>query len=136
MLDEAQGKVGALTEVLGGSCVVANLCPAKFACIGCAGNAPDPNKRYQVEAKRKWAQEHAAWATTEGLRAEERQLKVLVQDCDLMLEEMSLIERQRGTRIRASSSAMRDPPHEQRPSRTSSASLAIGALGVQGSRNR
>jgi integrase len=93
MLDEAQGKVGALTEVLGGSCVVANLCPAKFACIGCAGNAPDPNKRYQVEAKRKWAQEHAAWATTEGLRAEERQLKMLVQDCDLMLEEMSLIEK-------------------------------------------
>jgi hypothetical protein len=46
-----------------------------------------------VEAKCKWAQEHAAWATTEGLRAEERQLKMLVQDCDLMLEEMSLIEK-------------------------------------------
>jgi hypothetical protein len=95
MLEEAQGKVGALTEVLGGSCVVANLCPAKFACIGCAGNAPDPNKRYQVEAKRKWAQQHALWATAEGLRAEERQLNVLVQDCDLMLEEMSLIEKAR-----------------------------------------
>jgi len=33
MLKEAEGKVGALTEVLGGTCVVANMCPAKFACI-------------------------------------------------------------------------------------------------------
>ena len=130
MLDEAQGKVGALTEVLGGSCVVANLCPAKFACIGCAGNAPDPNKRYQVDAKRKWAQEHAAWATTEGLRAEERQLKMLVQDCDLMLEEMSLIEK--ANRNADQSVVIRDEEtHEQKPSGTSSSSLVIGAVGAQ-----
>ena len=43
MLKEAEGKVGALTEVFGGTCVVANMCPAKFACVGCAGNAPDPS---------------------------------------------------------------------------------------------
>jgi len=130
MLDEAQGRVGALTEVLGGSCVVANLCPAKFACIGCAGNAPDPNKRYQVDAKRKWAQEHAAWATTEGLRAEERQLKMLVQDCDLMLEEMSLIEK--ANRNADQSVVIRDEEtHEQKPSGTSSSSLVIGAVGAQ-----
>jgi len=30
MLTEAEGRVGALTEVIGGTCVVANLCPAKF----------------------------------------------------------------------------------------------------------
>lgn len=96
MLAEAQGKVGALTEVLGGTCVVANLCPAKFACIGCAGNAPDPRKRSQVEHKRRWALEHAAWATAERLPAEERQLRQLVQDCDLMLREMDLIERANG----------------------------------------
>jgi len=115
---------------------VANLCPAKFACIGCAGNAPDPNKRYQVETKRKWAQEHAVWATTEGLRAEERQLKMLVQDCDLMLEEMSLIEEAK--RNADQSIVIRDerPPHEQRLPKTSSASLTIGALGAQEKRNR
>jgi hypothetical protein len=92
MLTEAEGKVGALTEVIGGTCVVANLCPAKFACIGCAGNAPDPDKRYQIEQKLAWATEHALWSTREKLFPEERRLNQLVQDCELMLEEMSLIE--------------------------------------------
>jgi hypothetical protein len=93
MLDEAQGKVGALTEVLGGSCVVGEPVPGEVRLYWVRWRRPDPNKRYQVEAKRKWALEHAAWATTEGLRAEERQLRILVQDCDLMLEEMDLIEK-------------------------------------------
>jgi hypothetical protein len=95
MLKEAEGKVGALTEVIGGTCVVANLCPAKFACIGCAGNAPDPDKRYQIEKKMTWAKEHARWSAQEKLLAEERRLNQLVQDCNLMLEEMDLIERAR-----------------------------------------
>src|SRR5205807_9302671 len=30
MLKDAEGKVGALTEVFGGTCVVANMCPAKL----------------------------------------------------------------------------------------------------------
>jgi len=84
--------IGALTEVLGGTCVVANFCPAKFACIGCAGNAPDPDKRYQIERKLAWAKEQAAWAAKENLLAEERQMKHLVQDCELMVEEMDLID--------------------------------------------
>ena len=92
MLTEAEGRVGALTEVIGGTCVVANLCPAKFACIGCAGNAPDPAKRYQIEQKMAWAREHVLWSTREKLFPEERRLNQLVQDCELMLEEMSLIE--------------------------------------------
>jgi len=92
MLKEAEGKVGALTEVLGGTCVVANFCPAKFACIGCAGNAPDPDKRYQIERKLAWAKEQAGWAGQENLLAEERQMKQLIQDCELMVEEMDLIE--------------------------------------------
>jgi hypothetical protein len=93
MLQEAEGKVGALTEVLGGTCVIANLCPAKFACIGCAGNAPDPNKRYQIEQKMSWAKQHIQWAAQEKLPAEERRLKQVVQDCELMVEEMGLMER-------------------------------------------
>lgn len=92
MLKEAEGKIGALTEVLGGTCVVANFCPAKFACIGCAGNAPDPDKRFQIERKLAWANEQAAWAARENLPAEERQMKQLIQDCELMAEEMDLIE--------------------------------------------
>jgi integrase len=92
MLDEATGRVGALTEVIGGTCIVANLCPAKFACIGCSGNAPDPAKRYQIEQKMAWATEHALWSAREKLLPEERRLNQVVQDCALMLEEMSLIE--------------------------------------------
>ena len=45
LLRDAEGQIGALSEVLGGTCVVGNMCPAKFACVGCAGNAPDPNRR-------------------------------------------------------------------------------------------
>jgi integrase len=92
MLAEAEGKVGALTEVIGGTCVVANLCPAKFACIGCAGNAPDPAKRHQIEQKLAWAKEHSEWSRREKLFPEERRLAQLVQDCELVLEEMNLIE--------------------------------------------
>ena len=95
MLRKAEGQIGALTEVLGGTCVVSNMCPAKFACVGCSGNAPDPERRYQIEKKRSWALQQISWANREGLPAEERQMKQLVQDCDLMLEEMGLIERAR-----------------------------------------
>src|SRR5262249_19284523 len=88
LLKAAEGKIGALTEVLGGTCVVGNLCPAKFACIGCAGNADDPDKRFQIERKVAWAKEQAAWAAKENLLAEERQMQHLIQDCELMVEEM------------------------------------------------
>jgi len=92
MLREAEGKIGALTEVIGGTCVISNFCPAKYACIGCAGNAPDPAKRYQIEHKKKWAERQHAWAAKESLPAGQRQMKQLQADCDLMLSEMDLIE--------------------------------------------
>jgi len=98
MLREAEGEIGALTEVIGGTCVISNFCPAKFACIGCAGNAPDPAKRYQIEHKKKWAKQQQEWAGKEGLSAEQRQMKQLQADCDLMLSEMDLMEIARADR--------------------------------------
>ncbi len=95
MLREAEGQIGALTEVIGGTCVVGNLCPAKFACIGCSGNAPDPDRRYQIEAKKAWASEQIEWAKEQGLFTEQRQMKQIQSDCDLILEEMDLIVRAR-----------------------------------------
>lgn len=92
MLKDAEGKVGALTEVFGGMCVVANMCPAKFACVGCAGNAPDPSKRHQIQQKLAWAEQQAAYAVREKLLAEERKLQQLIADCKLVMEEMDLIE--------------------------------------------
>jgi integrase len=95
MLREAEGQIGALTEVIGGTCVVSNMCPAKFACVGCSGNAPDPERLYQIEKKRSWALQQISWTKREGLFAEERQMKRLVHDCDLVIEEMNLIKRAR-----------------------------------------
>ena len=92
MLKDAEGKVGALTEVFGGMCVVANMCPAKFACVGCAGNAPDPSKRHQIKQKLAWAEQQAIYAIREKLSSEERKLQQLVADCKLVMEEMDLIE--------------------------------------------
>lgn len=91
-LEEAAGKVGALTEVIGGTCVVGNMCPAKFACVGCPGNAPDPAKRHQIEHKMKWAGEQSRHAAQQQLQAEQRQMEKVVADCTLMLQEMDLIE--------------------------------------------
>jgi len=92
MLTDAQGKIGALTEVIGGTCTVSNMCPAKFACIGCAGNAPDPKKRHQIERKKDWAKKNAKWAEKENLLVEVRQLENVQKDCQIALEEMDLIE--------------------------------------------
>jgi hypothetical protein len=91
MLREAEGKIGALTQVIGGTCIIGNFCPAKFACIGCSGNAPDPERRAEVERKKEWAAQHLNWAIREGLGAEGRQMRQLIQDCELMLEEMDMI---------------------------------------------
>ncbi len=91
-LEDAAGKVGALTEVIGGTCVVGNMCPAKFACIGCPGNAPDPAKRHQIERKMAWAGEQACHAAQQQLLAEQRQMDKVVADCRLLLQEMDLIE--------------------------------------------
>jgi hypothetical protein len=71
------------------------MCPAKFACVGCAGNAPDPAKRYQIEQKLAWAEEQIRYARRENLAAEEQKLRQLVADCRLVMEEMDLIEASR-----------------------------------------
>jgi len=92
MLKEAEGKIGALTEVIGGTCVIGNMCPVKFACVGCSGNAPDPDKSDQIQRKLAWATEQARWAEKAGLYAEQRQMKQLIGDCELMLQEMNLIK--------------------------------------------
>jgi hypothetical protein len=100
LLKDAEGKVGALTEVIGGTCTVGNMCPAKFACIGCSGNAPDPAKRHQVLQKRTWAETQAAYALEQGLLMEERQMKRLVESCQLTLDEMDLIDAARADGLR------------------------------------
>ncbi|WP_455820084.1 tyrosine-type recombinase/integrase [Pseudomonas cerasi] len=91
-LTEAIGKVGALIPVTGGCCTIANACPAKFACIGCAGNAPDPAKRNDVLVYREAWVKMAELAGQQSLPAEERKAQEIIGGCDDMLEEMDLIE--------------------------------------------
>jgi len=91
-LEAARGGVGALVPVVGGTCTVANMCPAKFACLGCAGNAPDPAKRSQVEQFKRIYEDMVQLAAGQGLRAEERKARQVVAGCEDMLAEMALIE--------------------------------------------
>lgn len=100
LIRDAEGKVGALTEVIGGTCTVGNMCPAKFACIGCSGNAPDPAKRNQVLQKQTWAETQADYARAQGLLAEERQMRGIMESCQLTLDEMELIEAARADSLR------------------------------------
>ncbi len=91
-LEAAQGGVGALVPVVGGTCTVANMCPAKFACLGCAGNAPDPAKRAQVKEFKRIYGDMVQLASGQGLRAEERKARQVVAGCEDMLAEMALID--------------------------------------------
>lgn len=90
--EDARGGVGALVPVVGGTCTVANMCPAKFACLGCAGNAPDPAKRAQVEEFKRIYEDMVRLASGQGLRAEERKAREVVAGCEDTLAEMDLIE--------------------------------------------
>ncbi|HBJ6092522.1 TPA: site-specific integrase, partial [Escherichia coli] len=81
-LTEAVGKVGALIPVIGGCCTIANACPAKFACIGCAGNAPDPAKRSDVLIYREAWSKMASLSREQKLPAEERKAREIIGSCN------------------------------------------------------
>ncbi|WP_250192093.1 hypothetical protein, partial [Escherichia coli] len=66
--------------------------PAKFACIGCAGNAPDPAKRSDVLIYREAWSKMASLSREQKLPAEERKAREIIGSCNDMLEEMDLIE--------------------------------------------
>jgi integrase len=135
MLREAEGQIGALTEVAGGTCVIGNMCPAKFACVGCSGNAPEPDRRGQIEAKRDWALVQITWAAKEGLPAEQRQMKRLVADCDQVLEEMTLIERARADSSQGVT-VEQENMHASTETRQQKAGMVAGTMGPKAKRNR
>ena len=68
------------------------MCPAKFACLGCIGNAPDTAKEAQVEEFKRIYEDIMQLAATQGLRAEERKAREVVAGCEDMLAEMALIK--------------------------------------------
>lgn len=90
---EAKSRSGTMTEVLGGTCVAHGYCPAKTSCIGCAGKVPDPQKKNVIISKLRWAENEKKWNHSLGHTAEERKMDVLIQSCEIELNEIAEIER-------------------------------------------
>lgn len=101
LVEDAQGKYGTLSNVIGGECVVPHDCVGKFACIGCAGHVPDPAKRHQVEQKKEWAMGQVKMAAEEGLTLEAEKMRQLSRRCEVTLKEMDQIEAYRKDEDRA-----------------------------------
>jgi hypothetical protein len=91
-IEQAKENIGALVPVIGGTCTVANECPAKFACVGCAGNAPDSAKRGQVIELKKAYGDIIKMAERQNLVAERRKAMEVISSCNDVLAEMDLLD--------------------------------------------
>lgn len=89
--EAARKRVGMLVPVCGGDCTLDVYCPNQFGCIHCPAKSPDPEKRYQVEEKKRWAQERLVYYEREGLVLEAEKMRQLLRSCDLELHEMEMI---------------------------------------------
>jgi hypothetical protein len=89
--ETAMKRVGMLVPVCGGDCTIDVYCPNQYDCIHCPAKVPDPEKRSQVEEKRRWAEERLAYYEREGLVLEAEKMRQLIRACDLELREMNLI---------------------------------------------
>ncbi len=89
--EAARKRVGTLVPVCGGDCTLVAYCPNQFDCIHCPAKSPDPDKRFQVEEKQRWAQERLQYYEQEGLVLEAEKMKQLLRACELELREMDMI---------------------------------------------
>jgi len=89
--ESARKRVGMLVPVCGGDCTLDVYCPNQFDCIHCPAKSPDPEKRHQVEEKKRWAQERLAYYEREGLVLEAEKMRQLLRACDLEVHEMEMI---------------------------------------------
>ena len=110
--EEARRRVGMLVPVVGGDCTLEVYCPNQFDCIHCPAKAPDPEKRYQVEEKRRWAEERLAYYEREGLVLEAEKMRQLIRACDLEIKEMEQIVAYRKDETRV----IQIQPRPKRPS--------------------
>ncbi len=89
--EAARRRIGTLVPVCGGDCTLDAYCPNQFDCIHCPAKAPDPEKRYQVEEKMRWAKERLTYYEQEGLVLEAEKMRQLLRAGDLELKEMDQI---------------------------------------------
>jgi hypothetical protein len=99
-IEEARERMGSLLDVAGGTCTQPGYCPVKTACIGCPLNAPDPAKRHDPERSRFWATRERDRAVSEGRPMDARRMEQTIHECDVMLEEMDLIQTWREDEMR------------------------------------
>lgn len=110
--ESARKRVGLLVPVCGGDCTLDVYCPNQFDCIHCPAKAPDPEKRYQVEEKRRWAEARLAYYEQEGLVLEAEKIRQLLRACDLELKEIDQIVAYRKDETRV----IQIQPRPKRPS--------------------
>src|SRR6266699_828036 len=91
LAEQARLRVGTLVPVCGGECTFDGWCHNQFDCIRCPSKAPDPDKRYQVEEKQRWAEERLAYYEREGLVLEAEKMRQLLRNCALELREMDMM---------------------------------------------
>jgi len=92
LAEQARRRVGTLVPVCGGECTFDGWCHNQFDCIRCPSKAPDPDKRYQVEEKQRWAEERLAYYEREGLVLEAEKMRQLLRNCALELREMDMMQ--------------------------------------------
>ncbi|HVB59722.1 MAG TPA: hypothetical protein VNE61_00885 [Ktedonobacteraceae bacterium] len=91
LAESARRRVGTLVPVCGGECTFDGWCHNQYDCIRCPSKAPEPEKRYQVEEKQRWAEERLAYYEREGLVLEAEKMRQLLRNCALELREMDLM---------------------------------------------
>ncbi len=111
--ETAMKRVGMLVPVCGGDCTIDVYCPNQYDCIHCPAKVPDPEKRSQVEEKRRWAEERLSYYEREGLVLEAEKMRQLLRACDLELREMNLILAYRKDAERAA--LIQIEPRKRRP---------------------
>ncbi|TCP65361.1 hypothetical protein [Sphingomonas sp. PP-CE-1G-424] len=90
--------VGALTSVVGGTCVTLGECPVRFSCIGCRSNAPDPDKADEVQDSMVAAVSlRDVWARHGRVKSVQEQEQVIARH-QATLREMDLIRKYRAMR--------------------------------------
>jgi hypothetical protein len=92
LAEQARRRVGTLVPVCGGECTFDGWCHNQFDCIRCPSKAPEPEKRYQVEEKQRWAEERLAYYEREGLVLEAEKMRHLLRNCTLELREMDMMD--------------------------------------------
>jgi len=109
----ARKRVGMLVPVCGGDCTIDVYCPNQYDCIHCPAKAPDPEKRYQVEEKLRWAEERLVYYEREELVLEVEKMRQLIRACHLEMKEMDMITAYR--KDEQSVSIIQIQPRTQRP---------------------